>query len=421
VRATSILPRDARLDATLAFRRDPYRYISRTARRLGADLFETRLLLRTTYCMTGREAAELFYDPERFVRAGAAPAPLQRTLLGSGGVQGLDGDAHAQRKQLFLAITSDTQVSDLVEIADAVWRRTVARWCLAVRVSFYEAMQDLLARAVCAWAGVPLPESEAAERTRDLVALFDAAGSTGLRHLGARRARTRSERWAADVIDRIRAGALPEADGRPAQAVALQREADGKLLLPHEVAAVELLNLLRPAVAVSVYCVWVAHALHAHPEQAEKLRTASAHERECFVQEVRRFYPFFPAVPALVREDFEWRGFRLRGGTRALLDLFGTDHDPRIWGDPEAFRPERFHGGQGDPFGFVPQGGGDAASGHRCPGEGIAVALMLQALHYLVDVLDYRVPEPADLRIDFARLPALPRVRLELASVRLRS
>jgi fatty-acid peroxygenase len=413
-------PHDDSFDASFALKRDPYRWISRRAHQLGSDVFEARLLLRPTLCLTGRDAAELFYDADLFQRAGAAPNAVQKTLFGVGGVQSLEGEAHLARKQLFLALTSDTQVSDLAALSVEGWRRAAGSWRNAGRVSLYAATRQLLTRAVCAWAGVPLPEQEVVSRTRDLTLLFDAAGSIGLRHLAARGARARCNRWAADVIAAIRAGELPEADGCPAQAVALQREAGGKLLLELPVAAVELLNLLRPTVAVAVYLVFVAHALAEHPEQREKLRAASQHELECFVQEVRRFYPFFPALPALVREDFEWRGLAFPVGTRALLDLYGTNHDARTWGDPERFRPERFRDRADDAFGFVPQGGGDVARGHRCPGEPIAIALMLRALRFLVDEIDYRVPAQ-DLRIDFARLPALPRGRMQICDVRVRS
>lgn len=40
--------------------------------------------------MTGPEAVRLFYDPRRFVRRSATPKAIQKTLLGEGGVQGLD-------------------------------------------------------------------------------------------------------------------------------------------------------------------------------------------------------------------------------------------------------------------------------------------------------------------------------------------
>jgi fatty-acid peroxygenase len=138
---------------------------------------------------------------------------------------------------------------------------------------------------------------------------------------------------------------------------------------------------------------------------------------EAFVQETRRFHPFFPALPARVREDFTWRGHRFHAGTRALLDLFGTNHDPRCWEAPDEFRPERFAGFAPSPFALVPQGGGDARTGHRCPGEGVALALMKRAVEWLTRELEYRVPRQ-DLEIDWSRLPALPRSRFVIRDVR---
>jgi fatty-acid peroxygenase len=49
------------------------------------------------------EAARLFDDAERFQRAGAAPRRVKATLLGEGGVQSLDGEAHRRRKAMFMS------------------------------------------------------------------------------------------------------------------------------------------------------------------------------------------------------------------------------------------------------------------------------------------------------------------------------
>ena len=53
-----------------------------------------------------------------------------------------------------------------------------------------------------------------------------------------------------------------------------------------------------------------------------------------------------------------------------LLDLYGTDHHPRPWPDLDTFKPERFRTRDEEPFTLVPQGGGDHATGHRCPASG---------------------------------------------------
>lgn len=55
--------------------------------------------------MRGEEAVELFYDDELFTRKNAAPKQLRRMLFGEGGVQGLEGEAHQQRKALFLSLS----------------------------------------------------------------------------------------------------------------------------------------------------------------------------------------------------------------------------------------------------------------------------------------------------------------------------
>ena len=50
-----------------------------------------------------------------------------------------------------------------------------------------------------------------------------------------------------------------------------------------------------------------------------------------------------------------------------MLDLWAPIARASRWTDPEAFQPERFVDWPGDAFGFVTQGGGDPAQGHRCP------------------------------------------------------
>ena len=57
-----------------------------------------------------------------------------------------------------------------------------------------------------------------------------------------------------------------------------------------KVAAVELLNVVRPIVAVSAFIAQAAHALHRHPEWRQKLKDDEG-QLEPFVQEVRRLYP----------------------------------------------------------------------------------------------------------------------------------
>lgn len=409
------IPHDKSLDSTLALLHDPYGFIAKRCRHYQSDLFQTRLLLRPTLCMTGPEAAQLFYDTSRFVRSGATPGRIQKTLFGQGGVQGLDDKAHRHRKQMFMSLMTSERLGQLAETTSREWDACVRKWASKDKVVLYDELQELLTRAVCAWAGVPLEESEVGRRTRELTALFDYAGAVGPKHWWSRLTRKRAERWAEGVIEQIRDGKLDAPAQSALQVIASHRELNGALLSPR-IAAVELLNVLRPTVAVSVYIIFAAYALHQYPECRRKLVAGEEGYAELFVQEVRRFYPFFPAVMARVRHDFDWKGYHFPQGRQVVLDLYGTNHDARTWEAPEAFRPERFRQWDDSPFNFIPQGGGDHQVNHRCPGEWITIELTKVALRFLTQKIRYDVPAQ-DLQIETSRLPAVPQSRFVITNV----
>jgi fatty-acid peroxygenase len=412
------IPIEGKLDSTFALRRDPYGFIADRCRSMGTDAFETRILLRRTICMTGPAAAELFYDERRFVRQGAAPLRLQETLFGREGVQTLDGAAHRHRKAMFLSIMSRENIRRLVNLAGDAWDWKIGHWTRRDYVVLYPEVREMLARAACAWSGVPLPERDVVRRTRELTALFEGAGSVGPAHWWSRRSRNSAERWARRLVNDVRSDRHPVPKGSPLRIIAEHRGEDGRLLRS-QVAAVELLNLLRPSVAVAVYIVFVAHALHFHPAWRRQLLEGGEVERECFVQEVRRLYPFFPSVLARTRVEFEWRDLQFPKGRRTILDLYGTNHDPRVWTEPKTFRPDRFRDWKGSPFVLIPQGGGDHGRHHRCPGEWITIELMKQAVEILSRRIGYDVPDQ-DLRIDLTRLPAMMHSGFVIASVHAR-
>lgn len=411
------IPRDRNLDSSLALLSDGYTFIQKRCRRLDADIFQTRLLLQKTICMRGAEAAEVFYDPNLFRRAGAAPGRMKKTLVGEGGVQGLDGEAHRRRKSMFMALMSPTEVERLGELTRSQLRAYAGKWSRVDEVVLFDEMMEVLCGAVCAWASVPLREAEVKRRTNDLAAMIDAPASVGLRYVRGRLGRRRAERWAGDLVERVRRGRLEVPEASALARVTHYRDVSGALLSTHD-AAVELLNVLRPTVAVARYIVFAALALHQYPACRERLRSSDDSYLELFVQEVRRFYPFFPFAAARVRRTFTWRGYRFPKGTRVLLDLYGTNHDGRVWGQPNAFIPERFHQWDGSAYNFIPQGGGDHLLGHRCAGEWITISLMKVAVEFLTRSVSYTVPQQ-DLRIKLSRMPAIPERRFVIGQVRL--
>ncbi len=359
----------------------------------------------------------MFSDPARFAREGAVPPRIMKTLFGLGGVQSLDGVAHRHRKAMFMQLMTPARIGALRAIASRIWLERSALWGNVDAVELYGQARGILTRAVCEWAGVPLAEREVETRARQFSCLFSSANALGPSHWRALHARGQMERWARAIVRGVRSGGVRPPTTSPVAEICSFRDLDGELL-DTQVAAVELINLLRPTVATAVWIVYVALALHRYPETRESLRDTPDYA-EWFAQEVRRYFPFFPLIAARVRETFEWNEYRFDKGTRVLLDLYGTDHDVRAWRGPDVFDPLRFRDWRGDPFSFIPHGPGDPNVNHRCAGERMALELMKMAATMLATKMVYEVPSRQDLSIDWSRLPALPRSRFMLSRVRL--
>lgn len=402
-------------DASSLMLRDPYRFISNQAKKLRTDVFETRLFFERTVCMTGRDAAQLFVDENLFQRKSAPQEPMAATLLGKGGVQGLDGEAHLHRKRLFMSFTGHEDVHMLQQLLREELDKTSEGWTQKNEIVLYEEFQQILARVAFRWMGLEISEKDFAEKTSELTSLFE-AGTSVRKHFYARFSRKKNEKWLSQLISEIREGKHPELEGKPISIIAKFRDLDGKFL-SERIAAVEVLNLLRPMIAVSVYFVFALHALHLHPVSRQRIRSMEAGFLDNFVNEVRRFYPFFPALTARVKQDFKWGRMQFKKGTRVMLDIYGTNHDADVFERPFEFNPDRFKELNLTPFNFIPQGVGDHQMDHRCPGEIFTIELMRTTIEYFMFDLTFDVPRQ-QLQIQMNRLPALPKSHLVISHVR---
>jgi len=63
---------------------------------------------------------------------------------------------------------------------------------------------------------------------------------------------------------------------------------------------------------------------------------------EAVIMELMRFSSLSPIIPRRAVEDVELRGYFIPKGTSVYANLYELNFDPKIWGDPENFRPSRF-------------------------------------------------------------------------------
>ncbi|QBP41965.1 cytochrome P450 [Paenisporosarcina antarctica] len=410
------LPHDKSLDISLSLMREGYLYIGNRVDRYQSELFAARLMGQKVICMSGKDAAKMFYDSERFQRSGAIPKRIQKSLLGEDGVQTMDGEAHIHRKLLFMSLMTPKHEKQLAKLTMEHWQSSISKWESVKKVVLFDEAKNILCRIACDWAGVPLEESEVEVRANDFSAMVDAFGAVGPRHWAGRRARTRTEEWIKGVIDDVRQGKLKVMEGSALYEITFHKKLEGGQL-NSQIAAVELINVLRPIVAIATFITFTALALYEHPTHKEKLQSGDKKELEMFVQEVRRFYPFGPFIGAKVRKGFIWNDFHFEKGMLVFLDMYGTNHDPRNWENPNDFRPDRFKERKSNLFDFIPQGAGDPAQGHRCPGEGITVEVMKVSLDFLVNKIKFDVPDQ-DISYSLVKMPTLPESGFVMSNIR---
>ena len=385
-------------DLTLRLLRDGYAAIARDRKdHGGGDPYVTRLLGRRTVVVRGPGGAEAFYDESLVRRRGAIPAPLRLLLFGHGAVHGLDDTDHRVRKLLMLDLLDpdglDPLVHEVARRVDAAVEHAVAG---SGELAVFDTLVDCYGPAVLGWAGLPLPEDEAVGVSRRLAAIVDGFGLAGRAYLRAWRDRLWADRWARRIVADVRHGRR-----RPPPGSVLARLA--RTDLSDRVAGVELLNVLRPTVAVAWPGTFAAGALATHPELAARVAEDGPYRRG-FAHEVRRTALFVPALAGRVRRAGTVGGVAVHPGDRIVLDVVGTDLDARVWQAPADFRPERFGGRDPEANAMVPQGGG-LPEGHRCPGEPLTVRMLEATLGVLARRRWLLV---SDTQIDLARIPTLP-------------
>ena len=101
------IPKDKGLDNTINILKEGYLFIPNRMNLFNSNIFETHIMAQKAICITGKDAAKVFYNEDLFKRKGVAPKRIQKTLFGENAIQGKDGIAHIKRKSLFMNILTE--------------------------------------------------------------------------------------------------------------------------------------------------------------------------------------------------------------------------------------------------------------------------------------------------------------------------
>ncbi|MCW2787324.1 MAG: cytochrome [Marmoricola sp.] len=356
------------IDHSPGLLRHGYRFWESLRARRASEVIQTRLLHERVTVIRGPAAAQFFYEEQDTERSSALPKSLVGSLFGQGPVHTLDGSAHAHRKAMFNTELNDHAAADIVADVAQRWDAAAESWTKEIDV--FKEIAQILFEAGCRWLGLAV--SDVSGRTRDMIAMVDGFGAPTGRQLRARRARRRTNRW---VMEQIASARRSQAAPHSVVAVVAAHRDERGELLDERTAAVEVINMLRPLVAVSWLIQGLARAYDDSPRNRDDVLSGHITPME-MAQEVRRCHPFVPFLATRPTRDLTWDGWAIPARTLLVIDVWGTNHDPSTWPEPMTFDPSRFRKIPVTPYNLIPQGGGDRHGGHRCPGEDLTLAIL---------------------------------------------
>lgn len=392
-----------------------YNLLSAIREDVDAPVAKAKFLTEEIITVYGKDAAEKFYDPENFKREGAMPTPVLKTLFGEDGVQTLDGEEHHHRKNYFMDLMTPERMEDYREILEDKLKEKLE--AQHGKFELFELSNIVLFEAIAEWSGInlgQLSEEEIKDLAKNQISMISGAITSPTDHLKGISDRNDSEEWAQELIKEARENPVPEKANHALYTFAQATDLKGELL-PLEVAAVELLNIIRPTVALTVWMALMGDALFNKEGIYDELKADFENLQDPFIQEMRRYYPFFPMLPAIAIDDVEIDGYHIPKDSWTILDLYGTNHDERFVDQPEEFNIRRYLGRAKDlsyeeEYEMIAQGGGKFREMHRCAGEWITLHSLRVFSDYLVNQYEFTEVEQ-DWTIPMNQFPTYPKDR----------
>ena len=119
----------------------------------------------------------------------------------------------------------------------------------------------------------------------------------------------------------------------------------------------------------------------------------------------------FPPAPLLVAheasEGCTVGGYHIPKGAMVLVNAWAIHHDPKVWEDPESFKPERFENLDSIAYRFVTFGVGRRS----CPGGGLAHRVAGLALAVLIQCFEWKRVGEELVDLSEASGLAMPKLR----------
>ncbi len=387
------------------------------------DIFTLKIIHEGTWVMLADPEAvkQVFTGDPRVFHAGEGNQIIE-PLLGSSSLLVLDEKAHMSQRKLLLPPFHGERMKAYGETMREIASREIASWPAGVAYELRPRMQALTLEIILRTVfGVREGErmTELRDALRDFLRLTtDPRQLLPVILLGPERIpripwfRRIMERidglLRREIAERERATDLAERDDILSMLVGARHE-DGSRMGETEMRD-QLLTLLTAGhETTATSLAWAVERLSRHPQKLGRLRDEVTTDSDDYltatIQETLRLRPVIAMVLRRLTEPVEISGYELPAGVTVAPNIYLVHRNPRIYPDPQAFKPERFLDNPPGTYTWIPFGGGV----RRCLGAAFAQFEMAVVLSELVKRRDIRPAKPKPERIFRRAITETPR------------
>jgi len=378
---------------SIGFWTRPFAFLRQCRERYGKR-FTIRLPLAPPFVMLTdpAEVKEVFTAPPDVLRPGEGARVIE-PVVGSNSVLLLDEAAHMEQRKLMLPAFHGERMERLTSLMEEVTAEELAGLPREMPVELHPHMQDLTLRIILR-AVFGLDPGTRFETLRQRLQAMLAFGDKPISlmpppkdSLAARIAESvgpfaRFVRMQEEVdellFELIRERRAEGAERDDVLSMLLEaRHEDGSPMSEQEIRD-ELMTLLVAGHETTASTLAWAFERLAHDPQAlarliERVDAGDDAYVTATIQETLRIRPVLPNVaPRLVAKPIEIGGWTYPPGCALVLNGYLLHHDPEIYPEPDAFRPERFLDEPPGTYTWIPFGGGR----RRCLGASFAMLEM---------------------------------------------
>ena len=368
----------------------PTAYLERARARYGKR-FTTRLFGTAPFVMHSdpEHVREIFTAPPDVLHPGEGARVLE-PVVGSKSVILLDEGAHLSQRKLMLPAFHGERMEALTGLLEAVTDHEVERWPTGEPIVLHPRLQaltlEVILRAVFGLESGPRLDALRGNLTELLefgtkpISMTPQLQPLLLRFGSGKRfaqARTETDRLLFDLVDERRAADDEDGDDVLSMLLAARHE-DGSPMTQQELRDELMTLLVAGHETTASQLAWTFERLAREPRVLACLREEIAADEDdaylmATIHESLRRRPVLPnAAPRLTMRPVEVGGWEFPAGVCLVVNSYLLHHDPDVYENPYAFRPERFLDSPPGTYTWTPFGGGR----RRCLGASFAMLEM---------------------------------------------